>query len=348
VNQGNGRPLVVYGDGPWAPTVDPGTVARLAALGEPAVLLGWTVEDLPWLGTMPAGRVRSTSAGYRLGKAVAAGIVDVRSTPISAMPRLLEGELRPDVVVVTGRPAGTGFVFGPSVGWGHAAARLARRGVVIDVRPGLPAYDAPPIPGEILAVVEGPPLEPAPPGRPPSEAEERIGETVAGLIPAGAHLEFGLGTICDVAASRLAVGVRIRSGLVTDAVVGLDRRGALLDRPEATYAWGGDGLAALSAAGRLRLVPSDLSHDVDRLAALEQFTAVNSALEVASTAPSTSRSSTGGRWPASAATPTSAPPPPGPPAACRSSPSPPPGGGAPRSSPPWSGCRRPGPTCTSS
>ena len=79
----------------------------------------------------------------------------MRSTAISAMPGLLEGELRPDVAVVSGRPSGTGFVFGSSVGWAHAAARLARRGVVVEVRPGLPAYDAPPIPGEILAVVEG-------------------------------------------------------------------------------------------------------------------------------------------------------------------------------------------------
>jgi acyl-CoA hydrolase len=74
--------------------------------------------------------------------------------------------------------------------------------------------------------------------------------------------------------------VRIRSGLVTDAHVGLERRGLLLDRAETTYAWGGDELAALSAAGRLSVVPSDLTHDIDRLAAFEQFTAVNSALEV--------------------------------------------------------------------
>jgi acyl-CoA hydrolase len=68
--------------------------------------------------------------------------------------------------------------------------------------------------------------------------------------------------------------------MVTDALVLLDRSGLLLDRAETTYAWGGDDLAALSAAGRLRLVPSDQSHDIDRLAGFEQFTAVNSALEV--------------------------------------------------------------------
>ena len=54
--------------------------------------------------------------------------------------------------------------------------------------------------------------------------------------------------------------------MVTDALVRLEQRGLLLDRAEATYAWGGDGLAALSAGGRLRLVPSDESHDVTAVA----------------------------------------------------------------------------------
>jgi acyl-CoA hydrolase len=152
--------------------------------------------------------------------------------------------------------------------------------VVVDVRPGLPAYDAPPIPGEILAVVEGPSLPLAAVGRSATATEEAIGAAVAGLIPPGATLELGLGTVCDAAAAALGVGVRIRSGIVTDALVRLDRQGLLLDRAETTYAWGGDQLAAFSAAGRLRLVPSDESHDIDRLAAFEQFTAVNSALEV--------------------------------------------------------------------
>jgi acyl-CoA hydrolase len=272
--------LVAYADGPWAPTIDPATVARLCGLDEPDVLLGWTVEELPWLAAVPPGRVTSTMAGYRLARAVAAGVVQVRSTAISAMPGLLAGELRPDVAVVSGRPAGTGFAFGPSVGWAHAAARLARRGVVVDVRPGLPAYDAPPVPGDILAVVEGPAGPPAAPGRAATAVEAAIGAIVADLVPPGATLEFGVGTVCDAAAAALSVGVRIRSGMVTDALLRLHRRQLLLDRAETTFAWGGDDLAALSAAGQLRLVPSDQSHDIDRLAGFEQFTAVNSALEV--------------------------------------------------------------------
>ena len=86
--------------------MDPATVAELCGLDDPDVLVGWTVEELPWLARMPPGRVTSMSAGYRLGPAVAAGIVDARSTAISTMPGLLRGPLRPDVVVVSGRPSG--------------------------------------------------------------------------------------------------------------------------------------------------------------------------------------------------------------------------------------------------
>ena len=142
-----GRPRLVYGDGPWAPTVDPVTVAGLCGLDDPDVLVGWTVEELPWLTGMSPGRVTSLSAGYRIGPAVAAGVVDVRSTAISALSGLLQDRWRPDVAVVSGRPSGTGFVFGPSVGWAPSAAGAARLGVVVDIRPGLPAYDTPADPG---------------------------------------------------------------------------------------------------------------------------------------------------------------------------------------------------------
>lgn len=266
-------------DGPGAPGTDPAVIAGLAGLEEPELLLGWTVEDLPWLDSLPAGRAWSVSAGYRLDKAVASGRVRYLPVPLSGVARLLAGPFRPEVAVVSGRPAGRGFVFGPSVGWAHAAARHARR-VIIEVQPEAPPYDAPAIPGEVVGVIEASTPPGAGRGRQPTPLELTIGATAAGLVPPRATIQYGAGAICEAVIATLDVPVQVRSGLASEALVDLDRRGLLAGRAEAAYAWGGDDLTALSAGGKLRLVPVEVSHDVGRLAGIERFVAVNTAVQV--------------------------------------------------------------------
>ncbi|MGH9034499.1 MAG: acetyl-CoA hydrolase/transferase C-terminal domain-containing protein, partial [Acidimicrobiia bacterium] len=274
------RPLIVMADGPGGPGTDPAVIAGLAGLDEPDLLIGFTVEDLPWLDSLPAGRAWSVSAGYRLDKVVAAGTVRYLPVALSGVPRLLAGPFRPDVAVVSGRPAGGGYVFGPSVGWAHAAARLARR-VIIEVQAEAPPYDAPAIPGEVVAVIEAPGRPPAVRARPPTPLELTIGAAAAALVPPRAVIQYGAGAVCEAVVAGLDVPVQVRSGLVSDALVDLDRRGLLAGRAEAAYAWGGDDLTALSAGGKLRLVPVERSHDVGLLAGLERFVAINTAVQVA-------------------------------------------------------------------
>jgi acyl-CoA hydrolase len=272
------HPLIAMADGPGGPVTDPAVVAGMVRLDEFDVLLGWTVSAPGWVESLPAG-AWSVSAGYGLDKAVASGALRYLPVPLSGMPRLLAGPFRPNVAVVAGRPVRDGFVFGPSVGWGHAAARLADR-VVVEVHPGAPAYDAPAIPGDVVEVIETP--EPAAPagGRPPTPVELAIGAAAAALIPPRATIQYGVGAICEAVVAGVDVPVQVRSGLVTDAIVGLDRRGLLADQARAAYAWGGEGLAELSAGGKLRLVPVDESHDIRRLAATGRFVAINTALQV--------------------------------------------------------------------
>ncbi len=268
-------------DGPGGPGTDPAVIAGLVGLDEFDVLLGWTVETPSWVDGLPAGRAWSVSAGYGLDKAVASGNLRYLPVPLSAMPRLLAGPFQPDVAVVTGRPVGgAGFVFGPSVGWGHPAARLARR-VVVEVHPDTPPYDSPAVPGQVVEVIEAPRRSPVRSGRPPTPLEVTIGAAAAALVPPRATIQYGVGAVCEAVIGALDVPVQVRSGLASDAVVDLDRRGLLTGRAEAAYAWGGDGLAALSAGGKLRLVPVDMSHDVGRLAAIGRFVAVNTAVQVA-------------------------------------------------------------------
>ncbi len=275
----SGRPLIAWGDGPGAPGTDPAVIADLMGLAESDLLVGWTVEDLSWVDSLPEGRTWSVSAGYRLDKPVAVGTVRYLPVPLSGVPRLLAGPFRPEVAVVSGRPAGGGFVFGPSVGWGHAAARLARR-VVVEVQPDALPYDSPDIPGEVVEVLEAPGRPPTPAGRPPTAVEMHIGAAAAALVPPRATVQYGAGAVCEAVIARLDVPVQVRSGLVTEAIADLDRRGLLAGRARATYAWGGDELAALSAGGKLLLVPVEDSHDVGRLAAISRFVAINTAVQV--------------------------------------------------------------------
>jgi acyl-CoA hydrolase len=99
-------------------------------------------------------------------------------------------------------------------------------------------------------------------------------------VPPRATIQYGAGAVCEAVVSGLDVPVQVRSGLASDALVDLDRRGLLAGRAEAAYAWGGDDLTALSAGGKLRLVPVELSHDVGRLAGVERFVAINTAVQV--------------------------------------------------------------------
>ncbi len=270
---------MTWGDGPGAPGTDPAVMADLMGLVESDLLLGWTVEDLPWVDSLPEGRVWSVGAGYRLDKPVAVGTVRYLPVPLSGVPRLLAGPFRPEVAVVSGRPAGGGFVFGPSVGWAYAAARLARR-VVVEVQPEALPYDSPAIPGEVVQVVDAPRRPRARGPRPPRAVEMYIGAAAAALVPPRATIQYGAGAVCEAVIARLERPVQVCSGLVTEAIVQLDRRGLLAGRAQATYAWGGDELAALSAGGKLLLVPVEDSHDVGRLAAISRFVAINTAVQV--------------------------------------------------------------------
>lgn len=167
--------------------------------------------------------------------------------------------------------------FTPAI-WRRANVRVAQ------VNPALPPLPgAPSIPLSAFdAVTE---LETAPRGYdagrlPP--AFEQIAGHIAPLVPDGGAVQFGLGKVqlAVLPALKQHSGLTIHSGMVSDPLleildgdtVAAIRTGAVLGSPALA--------AALKDDPRLTMTPVNRTHALSVLSQLENFTAINSAVEV--------------------------------------------------------------------
>jgi len=274
-------PVIAYADGLDSPRSTPAAVASAAGVGAGPVdvVLGWTPEGRDWLAS-PSLRGRTVMGGYALGDAVADGRLRYLPVRLSAVPRLVQGCLRPDVAVVTGVRRGGELVFGSSVGWGPAAALAAER-VVVEVDEHGPDFGGPPIPGRIVASITRPLTGGAAPApRPPTEVERRIAAHVVALLPDDATLQHGPGGLAEAIIGAIDRPVHVWSGVVTDALAALHGRGLLLGTATAAYVWGGEPVAELVGAGKLALAAVDDTHDVTRVGRIDRFVGCNTALQV--------------------------------------------------------------------
>ena len=272
--------LVAYADGTDSARTPPAAVAAAGGFvgGDVRVLLGWTPEDRPWLAS-PRLAGRTVLAGYALAPAVADGRLHYLPVRLSTLPRLVAGDLRPDVAVVTGVRRGSDLVFGSTVGWGPAVARAAERVVVEIDEDGLD-LGGPVIEGNIVATVARPVSSgPGPVPRPPDAVDREIGRTVASLLPRECTLQVGPGGVADAILDSLDQPVHIWSGILSDAIAQLYRRGLIVGEVTGAYVWGRE-VAELAAAGRLRVRPLEETHDLTVISSIDRFAACNTALQV--------------------------------------------------------------------
>ncbi|MBV9514536.1 MAG: acetyl-CoA hydrolase [Mycobacteriaceae bacterium] len=117
------------------------------------------------------------------------------------------------------------------------------------------------------------------PGKEPEPVHEALAESVLRLVPENARLQYGPGQLGTALLRRADRPLRIDTGLLTDAVVDLDRRGWLVGEPSATYLLGSEKLYKW-ADGRPILRGLGYTHDVTRLSHGEPFIAVNTAVEI--------------------------------------------------------------------
>jgi hypothetical protein len=113
----------------------------------------------------------------------------------------------------------------------------------------------------------------------PSPIDREIAARVTALVPAGARVQHAPGPLGTAVIDALAVPVGIDTGIVTDATMGLERRGLLVGRPLTPWVAGTPELYEW-CVGRVDVDRLERTHDPVRLGAGGPFVAVNTALEV--------------------------------------------------------------------
>jgi acyl-CoA hydrolase len=121
-----------------------------------------------------------------------------------------------------------------------------------------------------------------PPARPAGDVERAIARNAAALIPDGAVLEFGIGTLPDAVCAELGrhEGLRVHTGSVGDGVIELAQR-RVVSRIDCAMLIGSQKLFNFAQDNeRVRLRSSEYTHSAAVLAHQPRFVAINSAVEV--------------------------------------------------------------------
>jgi acyl-CoA hydrolase len=272
---------IAVGDGTGTPrSLYPALNRAAQRHGDLRLLLGWTPVAEPDLDVSLFADARTVMSGWGLRTAVDAGTVTPVPTRLSAVPALLNGPLRPDLLLATVVRAGDGLRFSSEVSFFRAAVSAGVPVAAVVSRTGPHADAGPPLPADAVTVLgetdDGPrELSFAT----PSPAQEQICAHAAGLVPEGARLQVGPGQLGAAMLRALRVPVRIDSGLMPEQVVELDERGLLLGDPVAAYLVGGQRLYRW-AHGRPLLHPLEVTHDLGRLSNGLPFVAFNTAIEL--------------------------------------------------------------------
>ena len=267
---------------------------RLAPL---TLMGGLRLDDYPFAAAAYAGKVRFATwhMSPRLAEAAARGDVDFVPARYWDTVRLFTagGPWAPDAVLVHAAPPDRGgyLSLGVSVSYVLPAARRAPL-VIAQVNPRMPRTLGQAFlhrsQVDVWTAVDEPLLEYPP--TPVGEVERRIAGHVAGLVPDGATVQVGVGSIPQAVMEALA-GKRdlavhsllvehmlplVRSGVITNA-----RKRLHPGRMDVGEIMGTAALFEWSHENPLiNMEPSDVVHDPEVVGALGDFVSVNSALEV--------------------------------------------------------------------
>ena len=254
--------------------------AAASEVGSVRLVLGWLPAPVDGLDAEAFAEVVALMPGWGVREVLRSPKARFLPTRLAAIPALLADVLRPDVLLTRLVRRGGLLQFGTEVSWQRAVIDSGTRTLAV-IDTSAPAADAEPAldPSgvEVLGTVGSGPVRV--PQREPEPIHDALADAVLQLLPEDARIQYGPGQLGTALLRRAQVPLHIDTGLLTDAVVDLDRRGLLAGTPSATYLLGSDSLYDW-ADGRPILRGLDYTHDLTRLSRGLPLVAVNTAVEI--------------------------------------------------------------------
>ncbi|HEY1839719.1 MAG TPA: acetyl-CoA hydrolase/transferase C-terminal domain-containing protein [Mycobacterium sp.] len=254
--------------------------AAAREVGSVRLVLGWLPAPVDGLDTDAFADVVALMPGWGVREILRSPKARFLPTRLAAIPALLADVLRPDVLLTRVVRRNGLLQLGTEVSWQRAVIDCGTRTLAV-IDTSAPAADAGPAldPSgvEVLGTVGSGPARV--PEREPEPIHDALADAVLQWLPDDARIQYGPGQLGTALLRRAQVPLYIDTGLLTDAVVDLDRRGLLAGTPSATYLLGSDSLYDW-ADGRPILRGLDYTHDLTRLSRGRPLVAVNTAIEV--------------------------------------------------------------------
>jgi acyl-CoA hydrolase len=254
--------------------------AAAREVGSLRLVLGWLPAPVDGLDADAFSEVVALMPGWGVREVMRSPTARFLPTRLAAIPALLADVLRPQVLLTRLVRRDGLLQFGTEVSWQRAVIdNGARTLAVIDTSAPAAAAEPPLDPSdvEVLGTVGTGPLRV--PQRAPEPIHDALADAVLQLLPEGARLQYGPGQLGTALLRRTQVPLHIDTGLLTDAVVDLDKRGLLAETPSATYLLGSETLYDW-ADGRPILRGLGYTHDLTRLSRGSPLVAVNTAIEI--------------------------------------------------------------------
>ncbi|MFZ8886226.1 MAG: acetyl-CoA hydrolase/transferase family protein [Steroidobacteraceae bacterium] len=270
-------------------------VAQRHALGPIEAFIGatWsTIANPQYADTIRFRSYCATAGNRALAKARCLQLV---REPYSRLGELFRtGELKADVLMLQAtQDPDTGHLM-PSLALDYLIPAMERARVcIVEVNDRAPVtYGAPVIPAELVGCVVRTSREPLGlRAAPASDAIRAVARQVASLIEDGCTLQFGIGSLPEAVLSELydRRDLGIHSGAFVDEAARLSSAGVVTNARKTLDA--GVSVVGVAMGGRracefihdnrqIRFASTDYTHAADVLAQIDDFTAINAAIEV--------------------------------------------------------------------